>query len=408
MKMIQELAVSTPGIKRSEVVYQHMRDPALLKYYYKMKAVSLMSGNEIAGSSPTDLFVGRYNYPKVFIGPLLPPEFGDTSILSTPERWRYLDIEKIVEMRSKLVRGMYTANVYDVEKGKFEEQMRDLALAERPAEAEVKLDKKPFVKIAVNDDVEPFGPSVVMKDFDLYNIKSDKKLESLYGDDSATASTALKELYERGVPVSKLQRALSAGLFGTKNNRKFVPTRWSITAVDDTISKANLGEVKYNEPVDAIHVFYNSALDNRWLIFFFPGYWQYESIEVWYPHTIWNDGRDVSIYSSYEGYRGRKTYAEIGGCYYAARLAVTEKLQAMKKQAIVLILRETHEGYIMPVGVWNVREHVRQTLETKPDVLEDLSQAFDYIKSKLAIPPKEWVRNSTILRNLLMQKRLFY
>jgi len=62
----------------------------------------------------------------------------------------------------------------------------------------------------------------------------------------------------------------------------------------------------------------------------------------------------------------------------------------------------------MPVGVWNVREHVRQTLETKPDVLEDLSQAFDYIKSKLAIPPKEWVRNSTILRNLLMQKRLFY
>lgn len=209
------------------------------------------------------------------------------------------------------------------------------------------------------------------------------------------------------MPVSKLQRAFSAGIFGLKSNRKFVPTRWSITAVDDTLSKANLSTVKEEEPIDSIHVFYNSALDNRWLIFFFPGYWQYESIEVWYPRTIWNDGSEVSIYSSYEGYRGRKTYAEIGGCYYAARLAVTEKLQEMKKQAMVLILRETHEGYVMPVGVWNVREHVRQTLNTKPDVLEDLSQVFDYIKRKLAIPPKEWVKNSTLLRDLLMQKRLF-
>ncbi|MGC8478724.1 MAG: Nre family DNA repair protein [Candidatus Micrarchaeia archaeon] len=407
LKMIRELETSTPGVKRSEIVYKHMKDPALLRYYYKMKTLSSIGSTEVLGSSPTDLFVGRYNYPKVFIGPLLPPEFGDTSLLSTPERWRYMDIEKIVEMRSKLVRGMHISNVYDVEKGRLEEQVRDLAIAERPAEAEVKFESKPFVKIALNDEVEPFGPSAVMKDFELYNVKSDKKIESRYYDDAATATTSLKELYERGVPVSKLQRAFSAGVFGLKNARKFVPTRWSITAVDDTLSKANLSEVKYQEPIDAIRVFYNSALDNRWLIFFFPGYWQYESIEAWYPKTIWNDGNQISMYSSYEGYRGRKTYAEIGGCYYAARLAVTEKLQEMNKQAMVLILRETHEGYVMPVGVWNVREHVRQTLNAQPTVLEDLSQVFEYVRQKLAIPPKEWIRNSTILKSLLMQRRLF-
>ena len=394
-------------VKRSEIVYQHMRDPALLKYYYKMKTVAFMENSELAGSSPTDLFVGRFGYPKVFIGPLLPPEFGDTSILSTPERWKYLSINQIIEMRSKLVRGMHTANIHDVEKGRLEEQVRDLALAENPAEAEVKFEKKPFVKLSLDDHAEPFGPSAVMKSMDVYNVKAERQVEKMYFDDDATASTALIELYNKSIPVSKLQRALSAGLFGLKNNRKFVPTRWSITAVDDTISKNNLGKVKDYEPVDAVRAFYNSALDNRWLIFFIPGNWQYESIEVWYPHTIWNDGNEVTIYSSHETYGGRKTYAEIGGCYYAARLAATEKLQEMKRKAVVLILRETHSGYTLPVGVWNVREHVRQTLQTKPDVLYDRNEIFDYIRQKLAIPPKEWIKNSYILRDMLMQRRLF-
>ncbi len=394
-------------VKRSEIVYKHMRDPALLKYYYRMKTISNIERDEMVGSSPTDLFVGRFGYPKVFIGPLLPPEFGDTSLLSTPERWKYLSINQIIEMRSKLVRGMHTTNIHDVEKGRLEEQVRDLALAENPAEAEVKFEKKPFVKLSLDDHAEPFGPSAVMKSMDVYNVKAERKIEKLYFDDDAKASTALIELYDRNIPVSKLQRALSAGLFGLKNSRRFVPTRWSITAVDDTLSKNNLVNVKEYEPLDAIRVYYNNALDNRWLIFFIPGNWQYESIEVWYPHTIWNDENEVTIYSSHEGYGGRKTYAEIGGCYYAARLAVSEKLKEMQKQAVVLILRETHAGYTLPVGVWNVREHVRQTLQTEPDILYNRSQVFDYISKRLAIPPKEWINNSYILRDMLMQRRLF-
>ena len=56
----------------------------------------------------------------------------------------------------------------------------------------------------------------------------------------------------------------------------------------------------------------------------------------------------------------------MGGCYYSGRLAVTEKMRLLKKQGAALILREAHEGYTAPVGVWNVREHVRGTLETEP------------------------------------------
>jgi DNA repair protein NreA len=405
--IISELDDQSPSVKRSDVVYKHMRDPALLRYYYRVKMMPFTNKLELTGSSPTDLFIGRFGYPYVNIGPLVPPEFGDTTILSTPERWHNMSIEDIVNMRSKLVRGLHRTKVQNVERGKMEELVRDLALAERPAEAEISFSGKPFVKMTMKDEVEPFGPSAKMKKFDLYNMKADKGVEKLYSDTDALSKTAMVELYNKGIPISKIQRGLSAGLFGIGTKRKFVPTRWSITAVDDTLSKNNLEEVKSYEPVDAIHAYFNNALDNRWLIFFIPGNWQYESIEAWYPKTVWNeDGVNISIYGSYEQYGGRKTYAEIGGCYYSGRLAITEKMQMIKKQAVALILREVHDGYIMPVGVWNVREHVRETLQKDPMILHSTSEMFELAQSKLDIKIKDWVKNSVILRDMLQQRRI--
>ncbi|MGC8687176.1 MAG: Nre family DNA repair protein [Candidatus Micrarchaeia archaeon] len=405
--LIQEIMSTDSKVKRSDIVYKHMRDPALLRYYYKVKHAKLTERLEIAGSSPTDVFVGSYGYPYVFIGPMVPPEFGDTSLLATPERWRYMSINDIVDMRSKLVRGMYKTNIHNVESGRIEEFMRELAIAEKPAESEVDFAKKPFARIAMNDEVQPFGPSAEIKRINVYNVKADSKIENMNLDYDATAKTAIMELYNKNIPVSKIQMGFSAGLFGLKGKRRFVPTRWSITAVDDTISKENLKEIKSYEPVDAIYAYFNNALDNRWLIFFIPGNWQYESIEAWYPNTVWNEsGNGISIYSSYEPFKGRSTYAEIGGCYYAARLAVSERLGEMKKQAMVLILREVHDGYIMPVGVWNVREHVRQTLETKPVALSSFNDMLGMINAKLDIKAVEWIRNSALLRHLMMQRSL--
>jgi DNA repair protein NreA len=405
--IINELSGNYPNVKRSDIVYKHMKDPALLRYYYRIKMLPVTSSTEMVGSSPTDLFIGRFGYPYVNIGPLVPPEFGDTTILSTPERWRYMQIDDIVNMRSKLVRGLHRTKVQNVEGGKIEQFIRDLALAERPAEAEISFASRPFIKMTMKDEVEPFGPSAQMKKLDVYNIHADRKVEKLYSDTDALSKTAMIELYEDGIPVSKIQRGLSAGLFGLATKRRYVPTRWSITAVDDTLSKNNLEELKAYDPVDAIYAYYHVALDNRWLVIFIPGNWQYESIEAFYPHTVWNEnGIDVSIFGSYEPYTGRKTYAEMGGCYYSGRLAITEKMRLLKKQGVALILREVHEGYIMPVGVWNVREHVRETLESKPVILHSTSEMFNYIASKMEIKINDWIKNSTILKNMLQQKRI--
>src|SRR5207249_4355294 len=168
---------------------------------------------------------------------------------------------------------------------------------------------------------------------------------------------AVLEMYGRGLPVSKIQRAFSVGAFGIEKNRRFVPTRWSITAVDDTIGKDLRETVKTFPLINEIRIFETIGFDDRFLVVMVPRPWRYELIEAWYPNTLWNPlGREVVMFGDHEGFEGRTTYASIGGCYYAARLAVGEALNRDRRQAATVILRETHPGYIMPVGVWNVRE----------------------------------------------------
>jgi len=138
-----------------------------------------------------------------------------------------------------------------------------------------------------------------------------------------------------------------------------------------------------------------------------PSEWEYELIEAWYPDTTWNQyGQDIAIYNSYEFYKGRKTYAEIGGCYYAARLAVNETLHKERRQSATVIMREAHPGYIMPIGVWNVRESVRKTLKLPYHSFPTLHQALSFIQEYLSIPMKRWIKNSALLKNRLYQRRL--
>ena len=82
-------------------------------------------------------------------------------------------------------------------------------------------------------------------------------------------------------------------------------------------------------------------------------------------------------------------------------------MKLLGRQASALILREVHEGYTMPVGVWNVREHVRETLETEPILLDGIDDVFGIMKEKLEIGRADWIRSSAMLRQLLSQKKLF-
>ncbi len=384
------------------------RCPIMVKVNSYLRSVPLMASEDIAGASPPSVFIGRIGYPYVYAGPLVPPVQEDTSLYDLPEQWFGRSMDEIVGFRSLLVRGKHRVHVQEfMDAGKIMDQTRDLALADNSADVELNLTKKPRGSIFMDVEVQPFGPSAPIRDLHVGNTRFDHRVEKAYYDTDLKATHAVKELYGKGVLVTKIQKAFSVGAFGVEKNRRLVPTRWSITAVDDIISKSLREQVKTFPEINEYRVYESVYLDNVFEILMIPAQWSYESMEAWYPGTVWNpDGAEVAIYSDWEGYGGRTTYAAIGGCYYSARLATCELLTKERRQATVIVLREARPGYIMPVGVWQVRENVRNAMRQQPYKFNTLPEALKFISGKLWIPMEQWMVQGKLLRKALFQKRI--
>ena len=394
--------------KGSKMLCGKDRCPLMVKFYSQSRTAPKIDFRDIRGSSPPAVFVGRYGYPKVDIGPLLPPEFGDTTILDTPEMWMGKSIDDITDMRFRLVRGKYRIDARDFRKaGRIVDGVQELALTEKPVDVEASFTEKPKGRLVIDDEVQPFGPSARMEGMKAGSGRFQRYLERSFYDTDMRAKDAVVNAYENGTLISEIQKAFSVATMGIDRNRRFVPTRWSITAVDDIIGKHLLQTTKLNDTIGEFRVYSWEQLDNRWCILMLPTTWRFELIEAWYPNTTWNPmGRQVEIISDHEFYEGRSEYASIGGCYYASRMAVNELLKEEKRTAGVVILREAHPGYIMPVGVWNVRENVRAALKTAPFKAETLSKAFDHIEGIMDIKRRTWIAHSGILRDFTVQRRI--
>jgi hypothetical protein len=291
--------------------------------------------------------------------------------------------------------------------GKILDQTRELALADSSVDIELNLTKKPHSSLFLDDNVQPFGPSAPIRDLHVGNARYDDKIEKAYYDTDLRALPAVLDLYSKGVMVSKIQKAFSVGAFGVEKNRRLVPTRWSITAVDDMISKNLMAKVKTFPEINEFRVYESIYMDNVFEILMIPQGWSYESMEAWYPGTVWNPtGKSIAIFSDWEGNGGRTTYAAIGGCYYSARLATCEQLVKERRQATVVVLREARPGYIMPIGVWQVRENVRNAMWQKPYLFKSLAESLQFIGGRFEIPMQRWIMQSELLKQALFQKKI--
>ncbi|MDE1819419.1 MAG: hypothetical protein KGJ23_00600 [Euryarchaeota archaeon] len=382
--------------------------PLLLRYNGLGRTLPMLGQKDWEGSTPPGIFVGRIGYPHVSIGPLLSPEHGDTLLYDTPERWVGRPLQEIVNYRTSLVRGTAPVKVTDAESGtRLIQDVQLVALAQDSAETEAHFHRAPRVRLELSDEAPPFGASAPLDDFRSEVRKVDARLEKASDDLHATARIGVAELYEKEVPVSRIQRAFSAGTLGRRGHRRFVPTRWSITAVDDLLSKENLEQVRDLPELSEFLLYTLNALGDRWFLLLLPGAWRYESIEAWYPGTLWNPlGEQVVMLGDWEGNQGRTTYAGMGGCYYAARLATSEHLECLQRQAGVVVLRETHPEQVMPLGVWNVREHVRAALTHPPERLATYEDVVRRISSFFEIPVGRWLTQSHWLKDWKHQRRL--
>ena len=369
---------------------------------------------DIYSASPPTPFIGRFNYPRINIGILSPPEHKEDSWLyDSPHYWseQNFDIKKIVELRSSLINSRFKAEVKDARTNdKLIGISQEIGMADKPVDVEIKIDKPRF-RMMTDASLAPMGPSANLKKVEITSSpKIHTKVDKVVSDTDLKANEAINYLYKSDFNENFLSKLLSVGTLGLKKNRKFVPTRWSITATDDIIAKKLMEDVKQYNEIDYCSYF-GSYLGNYYLLLFFPDVWSYELFETYMPQSSWNITNKVAYTTDYENYNGRKTYAEnCAGGYYTVRLAILEKLNKLKKQASVLALRFITGDYAVPLGVWVTRQTTRKTLSNKPIFFEDKNYMLNYanklIKKYFNYDADNLLRESVILKNINNQKKL--
>ncbi|QOJ79111.1 hypothetical protein IG193_01190 [Infirmifilum lucidum] len=361
------------------------------------------SSAELQAPSPPSVFVGRVGYPSVRVAPAVVMAEGDVSIYDLPEKWLSYSVEDVLKFRLGLVMGGLRV---DVRKPKALEEVALLSASSRPVDVELRFSKPPR-GFKLDPYTPPFGPVGAAERVRVIDNPSlPRPVERMISGDRVRAEEAVWLLYENGLPVSMIQRVFSTGLLGRDAGRRLVPTRWSITAVDDILSRRILGEVKRYPVVDSYLFFQRRYSDNNFVAVLAPQAWSFEWIEAWFPHTTWNPGASVEVEGDWEGFKGRAEYASLGGCYYASRLAAAEYLRRIRRQATVLLIREIYEGFFLPIGVWFVRENVRALFASRPEKYDDLKEVLERLGGATRLPLSVWLSKSRILKDLTRQLRL--
>lgn len=364
---------------------------------YLSKYGHLFSSNYLSGTSPPSVFVGSYNYPKVGVGPMVPPIHGDTSLLDIPEKWIGKTLEEIVNFRLNLIRGIQKIPVTETE-GRYIENLQDVAMSSKPIDSDIEFHKNTIPVASIDSESAPFGPLGEIKKIKFSGSTSEKSIEKVYYDKDLKAQDAVLNLYNSGIEISQIQKCFSIGMLGQK--RRLVPTRWSITATDDIISNSLVSEILDFDLIDSCRVFTFNHLGNSFSVILFPHRWLFEMEEAWYTEQ----GR-IGFGSDIEDARGIDHPPKIAGAYFAAKLGVAEYLVANQIQAAVLVLREIRPEYAVPVGVWQIREGIREAMKQRPFIADSLDEGIDYACKPLSISKSEWLAKGDLLK-LIKQKSI--
>lgn len=382
---------------------------------------------DIFGSSPPSLFVGRHGYPNVTVGPMLPPEHlpdERARDLDSPSTWldRYR-IADVVGLRSSLLRTTHAVKVDRAARApdRITRLSQELAVAARPVDAEVRLAKLPSWNLGhVSEFTAPHGPTVEVERAQLTeNVRVENPIERATSDTDARAADVMAEMHRAGVDPYQMERILSAGLLGQARHRRLVPTRWSITATDDTLGKQLIERVRDLPTIDKPRVHTARHFGNRFQILLLPRIWSFENVEVWCGGSFWVGGRGAEpdaagvaapavervAASDFEDHTGRTAYASnTTGGYYATRIPILDHMIATGKQATAVALREITDEYTTPLGVWVVRETARRAMAAPPLEFEDMDSALRHMDRHSI--HKLWRRDAPWLANLRRQRSL--
>ena len=361
-----------------------------------------------SGKSAPELFVGRIGYPYINAGILTPQDNDNLSNFPSAEEWskQNFSIANVLRLRGQLIYGK--AKTHIKINDKIKQVTQELALSSKPVSTEIFLKKKPTFEFTVDKVFQPMtNPAPLHRAILEENPHVPKKVDYLINDTDMKSTDAIKELYTSRIKIDHLQKLLSIGLLGKKTARRMVPTRWSITATDDTISKQHLEKIRYLPQANQITLYSGNFLGNYIEALILPGHFSFEAIEAWQSGSTYSDHK-TEFSQDHETFNGRKKYAfNVTGGYYAMRLPLTEHLLKIKRQATVLIFREIRPEYYAPLGVGIVRETAKRTFQSIPKHFDTIEQALQDISTRIQTPIEDIKEKSWILNNYNKQKSIF-
>jgi len=199
--------------------------------------LAVKPANSYQGSLPS-VFIGSYGYP----GPLL---INDSD---NPPEWlsRNLGIGDVVDLRARTILGSSALTG-------IAGNLQEIALSSNPLEVEVSFEKPVAFNLAFDGTVAPVGLSGPVRTLDILgNANVARVVNRVTSDTDIVATEACVALSESEIDVYQISKLMTAGLLGRR--RKFVPTKWAITAVDDTISTGLKKEISRFAPLEEIRL----------------------------------------------------------------------------------------------------------------------------------------------------------
>ncbi len=395
-----------------DMKFEVIRKISELGFRYK----DIKSISKLDSSSPPSVFIGsKLKYPSVNVGILSPLERDeDAWVYDDAKYWAENDfhISDVLKLRDNLLNSRFQSNVKDVRMDrKFVGLAQEIAIASKPVDLEIELKNK--LNVGRNRDriLTFHGMRARLKKAKITeNVKIHRQVDKVINDEIKSIE-GMEILYKNNFTEYSLSKILSVGVLGLKKNKRLVPTRWSITATDDSIGKILLGKIRDYKIIENYELFFGEFFGNYYLIALLPDVWSYELFELYLPGSSWNPSQEIKASTDFEDYFGRKEYAHAtGGGYYASRLPIIEYLNSIKRQATIIAIRIETPSYWAALGVWVVRESVRKAIAKGAIEFRELKETLESMrkigKIKYNYDCEQILKKSKLLNTVKTQKRL--
>lgn len=294
--------------------------------------------------------------------------------------------DNIIKQKAKNIFGTTREQHIKQTTSKINEELQNIYKSKKEVEFTTHYSKElQFNKISMNSTHGIMGSNNQVNKINANQNTSTSKQIEKFADNEEKAKNAIISLYEREVNEHQIINLLALGTFGLQSNKKLVPTRWAITAYDQTLEKhLHQKIIKYN-PLNSYEIYHHKDKGNEFIIILFPEPFQAQVTEKF-------EGGLEEDYVSHNNKLQTKEPMCSGG-YYATKLPVFEQLNQRKKQSAYISIRIIKD-YELPLGVVFVRESVRTALKNqifktsnKQEMLKFLFENYKnhfelYLKSK--------------------------